>query len=319
MRRFGKNRNGSQRFRCDACRKTVTDETTRPRDDRRVEQMRMMLCLRMLLEGNSVRAIERITGVHRDTIIDAMVVLGAKCKRLLQTRLHRVPVENVQADEVWGFVGMKEKTRMRLNRPEGDYGDAYCFTAIERTTKLLIAWHVGKRSPEDTLEFAENLRRATTGYFQLTTDGYTPYRTMVPFVFGPRLDFAQLVKEYRSTTEEERRYSPAEVVSIKVCIRTGSPDKDEICTSHVERHNRTIRMQIRRMTRLTDAHSKKWENHEAALALFFAYYNFCRVHLTLAERAKKEGHGNVTPAMAAGLTDEPWSVQRLIAEANRMA
>src|SRR5437773_2224348 len=110
-RRFGKNRNGSQRFRCDACKATFTDETTRPHDNRRVEEAKMILCLRMLLEGNSIRSVERITGVHRDTIIDAMVTLGTKCKRLLESRIHRVPVENIQADEVWGFVGMKEKTR----------------------------------------------------------------------------------------------------------------------------------------------------------------------------------------------------------------
>jgi IS1 family transposase len=308
MRRCGKNRSGSQRFRCDACRVTLTDETTLVIDRRRVAEDKMILCLRMLLEGNSVRSTERLTGIHRDTIIDAMVALGEKCKTFLETRINRIPVANIQADEVWGFVGCKEKTRLLRDYPVDGCGDAYCYTAIERTTKLLVAWHLGKRSVQDTWDFAEKLQRATTGRFQLTTDGFHPYRDAIPGTFGQGLDFAVQIKNYHSSPEEYRRYSPPEVVSVKVRVQTGHPDESQISTSHVERSNRTLRMQIRRMTRLTDAHSKKWENHEAALVLFFAYYNFCRVHSTL----------KTTPAVASGLTDEPWSVQRLIAEANRV-
>ncbi len=145
------------------------------------------------------------------------------------------------------------------------------------------------------------------GDFQLTTDGYTPCRTMIPYVFGPSLDFAQLHKEY-GMSPDEHRYSPAVVTGVAVKIRTGDPDESLICTSHIERHNRQIRMQVRRLTRLVDAHSKKWENHEAALALFFVYYNFCRVHST----------NKTTPAVASGLTDHVWSVQELLAAASRM-
>jgi IS1 family transposase len=272
-----------------------------------LEFEKLVLCLRMLLEGNSIRSTERLTGVHRDTIMYSMADAGHACEDFLAERIQGIAVEDVQADEIWGFVGCKEKTRLLKNRPEDVFGDCYCYTAIERNTKLIIAWHVGKRCPEDTYEFAGKLRRATVGEFQLTTDGYTPYRTAIPATFGSSLDFAQLHKEY-GAAEDERRYSPPVVTGITINIRTGDPEPSSICTSHVERHNRQIRMQTRRMTRLTDAHSKKWGHHEAALALFFAYYNFCRVHGTL----------KTTPAIAAGLTDHVWSVQELLAVANRI-
>ena len=314
-RRFGRNRNGSQRWHCPECNRTFT--VGDGRDNRRVPEDRAILCLRLLLEGTSIRSAERLTGTHRDTIIDAMVTLGNKCQRLLESTIRQIPVTNVQADEVWGFVYIKEKARLRRQYPEDDCGDAYCYTAIERTTKLLIAWHLGKRSPVDTWEFARKLRAATAGDFQLTTDGFHPYRSAIPGTFGTTLDFAVLIKDYDAAPEDRRRYSPPEVVRVTVRIQTGNPDENQICTSHVERHNLTIRMQIRRMTRLTNGFSKKWENHEAALALFFAYYNFCRPHMTLTEAAK--GHRKTTPAMAAGLTDHVWTVAELIGRARTVA
>ena len=306
MRRFGKNRNGSQRHRCDECRKTFTDKQTRPQDRRKLDPAKMVLCLRMLLEGNSIRSVERLTGVHRDTVIDAMVEAGKACKRFLACVLINIPARDVQADEIWGFVGCKEKTKIRRGYGE-EVGDAYCFTAIERETKMILAWHLGKRTPESTLVFAERLDIATAGRFQLTTDGFRPYLNTIPEVFGSRVDFATLVKVY-GESEDERRYSPGRVIEVIETKQWGDPDMDAVCTSHVERHNRQIRMQVRRLTRLTDAHSKKWDNHEAALALFFAYYNFCRVHSTI----------KATPAVAAGLTLEPWSLKKLLEEANRI-
>jgi transposase-like protein/IS1 family transposase len=306
-RRFGKNRNGSQRYRCDACRHTFTDATTRPQDKRRIDPAQLVLCLRMLLEGNSIRSTERLTGVYRNTIIAAMVEAGQKCQAFMARTLANLPVNDIQADEIWGFIGCKEKTRQRNNYPEV-MGDAYCFTAMERTTKLLVCWHLGKRSPEDTRAFAEKLWFATSGRFQLTTDGYTPYQTAIPEMFGRNVDYATLVKVYNESEDGQRRYSPPIVTGIIETPRIGSPDPDRICTSHVERHNRTLRMCIRRLTRLTDAHSKKWENHEAMLALFIAYYNWCRVHSTI----------RTTPAVEAGLTDHVWSVQELLDKANRL-
>ena len=304
-RRFGRNRSGSQRYRCDACARTFTDESTLPADRRRVENEKVILCLRMLLEGYSIRSVERLTNVHRDTIIAAMVEAGEKCGRFLERVVTGVAVEDVQVDEIWGFVGCKEKTRLRNNYSE-DFGDAYCFTALERHTKLILAWHVGKRTPADTVLFAEKLSRATSGRFQLTTDGFRPYLTVIPRTFGDRVDFATLVKVYGGP-EDERWYSPPRVIDVIATPQRGEPDMDEACTSHVERHNRTLRMGIRRLTRLTDAHSKKWSNHEAALALFLAYYNFCRVHTTL----------KTTPAVAAGLAVRTYSLQELLEAASR--
>jgi IS1 family transposase len=215
-------------------------------------------------------------------------------------------VADVQADEIWGFVYCKEKTRLRENWPD-DCGDAYCYVAFERHTKLVLAWHLGKRCPEDTCTFSRKLFGATSGRFQLSTDGYLPYRTAIPSTFGPQIDFAQIVKVYGLDPESDRRYSPPAVVGVTLVPCVGDPDMDAVCTSHVERNNLNMRMMIRRLTRLTNAFSKKWDNHEAMLGLFFAYYNFCRWHMTLKE----------TPAMRGGLTDHIWTLPELLERAAR--
>jgi IS1 family transposase len=188
-------------------------------------------------------------------------------------------------------------------------GDAWCFVGMDRESKLVLAWHLGKRSTEATVIFAAKLGEATRGRFQLSTDGFKPYQTAVPVIFGNSIDFAQLVKTYASNPERtsEARYSPGEVIDVKAYARTGTPDMDRVCTSHAERQNLSMRMTIRRLTRLTNAHSRKWANHSAALALYFAYYNFCRVHGTL----------KTTPAVAAGLTDHTWSVAELLERIGR--
>jgi transposase-like protein/IS1 family transposase len=304
--RYGCTASGSQRYRCASCAKTFVDESTRALDGRRVAPEKMTLAFRLLLEGNSIRALERTLKINRNTIMWAMVDAGEKCHAFFEKIVQNVPVDDVQCDEVWGFVGMKEKTRLRLNRPE-EFGDVWCFTALERTTKMILTYHVGKRTPSDTATFADNLYRATRGRFQLTTDGYTPYRTAIPAILGGRADFATLVKVY-GDSEDDRRYSCGVVIDTIKRTIMGAPDEDRICTSHVERSNKTLRMGIRRLTRLTDAHSKKWANHEAAMALFFTYYNFCRVHGTI----------KMTPAQKAGLTAETWSLDRLLAEANKL-
>lgn len=305
-RKFGKDRSGNQRYQCQICRKTFSDVPAKPLGAMRIDMDKALACLKLLVEGMSVRATMRVTGTNRSTILDLMTFVGDNCERMLEERIKGHAVKDVQCDEVWGFVGMKEKTRQRLHEGEDDIGDAYCFTAVERTTKLILAWHLGRRSAEDTREFARNLAAATSGEFQITTDGYKPYRTAIPAIL-PEADFATLVKEY-ATKDDEHRYSPGEVTGTVKRVVNGTPDKDRICTSHVERSNLTIRMQNRRMTRLTNAFSKKWANHRAMLALSFAYYNFCRPHQTLTEAAGCK----TTPAMAAGLEQEPWTLLQLV-------
>jgi IS1 family transposase len=206
---------------------------------------------------------------------------------------------------MWGYVGMKEKTKKRQGREGDTLGDAYTFVAIERHTKLVVAWHLGRRNTRDTVEFTEKLYNATSGRFQLTTDGFAAYPDAVAYSLGTRVDFAQLVKIYAQPEQGggEHRYSPAQVVEALPKPMWGNPDPERICTSHVERQNLTMRMMIRRLTRLTNAFSKKWENLRAALALHFAYYNFCRIHKTL----------RCTPAMEAGITKTVWELQDLLA------
>ena len=211
-------------------------------------------------------------------------------------------MRDVQCDEMWGYVGMKEKRKGRERQDVDTLGDAYTYVAIERNSKLILAWHLGRRNMRDTLTFMLKLRRATEGKFQLTTDGWTAYPDAVERVFGNAVDFAQMVKVYAAASDGEQRYSPAEVVDAIIVPRTGMPDYERICTSHVERQNLTMRMQIRRLTRLTNAFSKKWSNLRASLALHFAFYNLCRPHKTI----------RVTPAMEAGLTDHVWELKELL-------
>lgn len=259
--------------------------------------------LKLLVEGMSVRSVERVTGVHRDTILSLLVLAGQRCEKLLSDTITRLQVQDVECDEMWGYVGMKERAKAYAGKDAPQIGDAYTYVAIERNSKLILAWHLGKRSRLDTLAFIIKLRNATVGKFQLSTDGWTAYPDAIERVFGADIHYAQIIKVYKASRDGEQRYSPAEVADVEVVPRVGMPDYERICTSHVERQNLTMRMQIRRLTRLTNAFSKKWENLNAAVALHFAFYNFCRVHKTL----------RITPAMESGLTDHVWGLAELIA------
>jgi transposase-like protein/IS1 family transposase len=301
--RFGSHRNGLRRFRCPQCKRTYTEPHTRTLDTMYIPEEKAVLVTRLLLEGNSIRSSERISGLDRTTIARLLILAGERCEKLLADTITKLRVRDVEADEMWGFVGMKEKAKGNFHKNEDALGDAYTYVALERNSKLILAWHLGKRNRQDTLTFILKLRNATEGRFQLTTDGWPSYPDAVERVFGSEIDYAQLVKVYAASRDGEQRYSPAEVVDVEVVPRAGMPDYERICTSHVERQNLTMRMQIRRLTRLTNAFSKKWENLRAAIALHFAYYNFCRVHQTL----------RVTPAMEAGLTDHVWELKELLA------
>ena len=301
-RKFGKNRNGSQRFRCADCGKTYTEETAKPLGSMTIPQDKAILALQLLLEGASVRSAERITGLHRDSILKLLVLAGEKCERVMANQVRNVKVQDVEVDEVWNFIGKKQK---RL-RPEDDQnlGDAYVFVAIERNSKLVLNVAIGKRDQRTTNAFIEGVRDAIApGRFQITSDGFAPYKTAIPDTFGSRVDFAMLIKVYRASPEGERKYSPAEVASTEVVPVSGNPDSDRICTSIIERSNLSLRMGTRRFTRLTNGFSKKWENHCAAVMLWYTYYNFCRIHKSL----------RVTPAMEAGIAGHVWSIAELLA------
>ena len=305
--KIGKDRKGNQRFRCNKCRKTFQEQQAKPLETMRLPMEKALLCLRLLVEGNSIRSTERITGVEKKTILSLLVLAGEKCERLLNEKIKAVAVRDVQADEMWGYVGMKEKTKKRQLRNDDTLGDAYTFVAIERNTKLVIAWHLGRRTSRDTLQFTEKIFQAVDGTnnrFQLTTDGFAAYPDAVTYSLGTRVDFAQLVKIYSQEEQGggERRYSPPQVVEAIPTPVIGNPDPERICTSHVERQNLTMRMMMRRLTRLTNAFSKKWENLRAALALHFAYYNFCRIHKSI----------RCTPAMEAGITQSVWELKDLL-------
>jgi IS1 family transposase len=261
------------------------------------------MVLKLLLEGNSVSGVERVTNIHHTTILKLLVLAGEKCERIMAEKVRNVQVRDVECDELWSYVAKKQK---RV-RPEDDQnlGDCYVFVGIERHTKLVLNIAMGKRDQSTTNVFVEGIRHATTTStkFQITTDGFAPYRSAVTTTLHDRLTgFAQLIKVYRATQEGEARYSPAEVQSVEVVPVFGQPDPERICTSIVERQNLSVRMGLRRFTRLTNGFSKKWENHWAAVACWFAFYNFCRIHKSL----------RVTPAMAAGIADHVWSVRELL-------
>jgi IS1 family transposase len=212
-----------------------------------------------------------------------------------------LPVKDVEVDEIWGYVGKKEGHKSDDDGEE--VGDAYCFIGMERTSKLVLAYHLGKRTAKATDAFIGKLAYATNRErYQLTSDGFKPYVSAVKMILRDRVEFAQLVKVYGAPRDGEQRYSPAEVVDSVPYEIMGRPVRDRICTSHIERQNLSVRMGMRRMTRLTNGFSKKWENLQAAYSLWFAFYNFCRVHKTL----------KVTPAMEAGITDCVWDVSKLL-------
>jgi IS1 family transposase/transposase-like protein len=298
-RRFGK-RGDRQRYQCRQCRKVFTDASDATLDGMYLPLDRAEMVLKLLLEGNSVSSVVRLTNVHQKTVLKLLVLAGERCASVMGRYIRNVPVEDVEMDEVWSFIGKKQK---RL-RPSDDQnlGDCYTFVAIERNTKLVLNIAMGKRDQATTDVFVEGVRHATAGEFQVTTDGFAPYKTAIPNTLEDRADYAMLIKVYRAPAEGQRRYSPAEVESVEVVPVMGRPDPDRICTSIVERSNLSLRMGQRRFTRLTNAFSKKWENHWAAVSLWYGFYNFCRIHKSL----------RVTPAMAAGITDHVWDVRELL-------
>jgi len=300
-KRKGRDRKGTQRYQCRQCSKTFLEPRQDHLDGMYLPIEKAEMVLKMLLEGNSLASVVRLTEVHQKTILKLLVLAGEKCERIMARKIVNVQVRDVECDELWSFIGKKEK---RV-RPEDDQnlGDCYVFVGIERHSKLVLNIAMGKRDQATTDQFVEGIRHATAAsHFQISTDGFAPYRSAITTTLHDRCDFAQLIKVYRAPQDGEKRYSPAEVASVEVVPIMGRPDPERICTSIVERSNLSTRMGVRRFTRLTNGFSKKWENHWAAVACWFAFYNFCRIHKSL----------RVTPAMEAKITDHVWSVRELL-------
>ena len=299
-RKYGKDKFGQQRFRCNACKKTFIVE----KKPMRLQKAKAILCLKLLVEGNSIRSTERISEVHRDTILHLIEVIGGRCEQVMEEQIKDIPLQYVQADEIWGFVGKKEGHKRKEEKKNPQLGDAYTFVGIEAKTKLVLCYELGRRDIKTATRFMEKLKNASDSRFQLTTDGLKAYIEAVEETFSIEIDFAQLVKFYKSdeSRQIERRYSPGDFVSAVTTSIMGDPEPEKITTGHVERQNLTMGMSMRRLTRLTNAHSKKWKNLEKALAIHFAVYNFCRVYQTL----------RVTPAMEAKITDHIWTLEELV-------
>ena len=255
-----------------------------------------------LVEGCSVRATVRMTGVAKNTVAKLLIDLGAACTKYQDETLRNLPCRRLQCDEIWSFIGAKDK-----NIPVGQEcfgrGSVWTWTALDADTKLIPSWLVGTRDAASAYEFMMDLASRLRWRVQLTTDGHKPYLGAVEDAFGAQVDYATLQKLYGADPEPQKRYSPAKCLGCDVKTVTGQPNPKHISTSYVERQNLTMRMSMRRFTRLTNAFSKKVENHAAAVALYFMYYNFARIHQTL----------RTSPAQAARVTEKLWDIKDIVA------
>ncbi len=264
--------------------------------------------LQLLVEGSSMRSVMRITGVSINTVSKLLVDAGQACAEFHDEHVRDVQARRVQGDEIWSFCYAKRKNVGEATAAPAGAGDLWTWTAIDADSKLIISWLVGGRDSDTAIEFMDDVRSRLTGRVQLTTDGHRPYLEAVEGAFGGDVDYGRLVKKYGGYVEtmEGRRYSPAACVGAEREAVVGNPDMADVSTSHVERHNLTMRMSMRRFTRLTNGFSKKVENHCHMVAVYTVFYNWCRVHKTL----------GVTPAMAAGLATEPLTMAQIVALSN---
>jgi IS1 family transposase len=255
-----------------------------------------------LVEGNSIRATVRMTGASKNTIAKLLVELGAACAAYLDKHLVNLNCKRIQCDEIWSFCYAKEKNVPEEKRGQFGFGDVWTWVAMDADSKLVASWAIGGRDAGTAYEFIQDLANRLANRVQLTTDGHRAYLSAVEDALGSDVDYAMLVKLYGSDREHEARYSPAECIGCREITISGRPDPKHISTSHIERQILTMRMGMRRFTRLTNAFSKKLENHVASIAIHYMHYNFCRVHQTL----------RVTPAMEAGISDHVWTIGELV-------
>ena len=255
----------------------------------------------LLCEGSSIRAIERITGIHRDTVMRLGVRIGDACAKIQDEKMRSLNCRNIEVDEIWGYIGAKRNNAARA----GAYGDVWTFIALDADTKLIPAFIVGKRDAYHAKAFIADLAARLKKRVQISSDSLHAYADAMERGFGTEVDYGQISKTYSFVNlnkDAASRYSPAEVVKTEKTIISGMPDVSRISTSHVEKQNHTLRMHCRRLNRLTNAFSKKFENFEAAVALNFAYYNFVKTHGTI----------RMTPAQAAGVENSAWTVAELV-------
>ena len=255
-----------------------------------------------LIEGNSIRATVRMTGAAKNTVARLLVDLGWACARFQDAMLRNLPCKRLQCDEIWAFCYAKQKNVPKDKRGKFGYGDVWTWTAICADTKLIPTWLVGPRNTRTATAFMKDLASRLVHRVQLTTDGHKPYLQAVEDAFGSEIDYATLEKLYGSDPESEHRYSPTVVLAVQDITVQGNPDPDHVSTSYAERQNLTMRMSMRRFTRLTNAFSKKVQSLEAAVSLHFMWYNFGRIHQSL----------RVTPAMAAGVAKRPWTLEDVV-------
>jgi transposase-like protein/IS1 family transposase len=324
-KKFGKDRNGNPRHRCTLCGKTWTDRQPKPLGNMYTELVDAKLALRLLVEGNSIRATERITGVHRDTLCKLLVKFGTACKRFLDERMRGLTLSHLQFDEQWTYVAKKQSRLTMTERAEShDIGDVYLWTCIDQKTKLMPGFLIGKRSADNARRFMSDIAGRLVfpkahasdahsyqmgGYkpiTQISTDCFAAYPEAVDLAFGPYVKYGQIRKEYRNAT---MIYTPSGMVgTVRKGIRgIGDREQRTICTSHVERLNGTQRLFLKRLNRLTYCFSKKARNLEAAFAMFAAYYNFC----WQTRLPGKSGKLRSTAAMMAKIAGHVWSFDEL--------
>ncbi len=266
---------------------------------------RQISILKTLVEGNSIRSIERMSDTHRDTIIRLLVRVGEQCQQVLDTRMRKLRGRYYEMDEIHTYVRKHNRVLTETEKQNPSLGDQYVFVALDAETKLVPIFRIGKRNGQTALAFVQDFqtRLMGNGRIQLSTDGLRAYVDAVEMTFGSNIDYAQVVKLFASVNPGPGRYSPPRVAEVVSTTIKGNPDEQHISTSYVEAQNLTMRQAIRRFTRLTTGYSKKLENLKAAVALHFAHYNLIRIHSTL----------RTTPAMAAEITDHLWTWDELLA------